>query len=572
MSAVQSVTARSTGVLMIEDDPSDAYLVGHALEDICPGQFAVAHARSLEEGLPQLSDQHFDVALLDLSLPGLSELEALKQLRYASPQLPIVILSGHNNEALARSAMQQGAQDYLVKEQADGQLIKRAITYAIERKRFEDNLTVLANFDLLTGLVNRSLFESRLEMALARSRRSGETPAVFFLDLNQFKPVNDRLGHAAGDALLKGVAGRLTQALRECDTVARFGGDEFAVLIENMEEPRSLAVIAQKIIDRLQVPFTLAEGEATIGVSIGIAVYQPGLTLPQLLKQADEAMYRAKQHPKSNYQFHTEALHRQTGERLRLEDELHQAIQQGAPGLCLYYQPKINLADGRPTGAEALIRWNHPSRGLLLPGEFLPLMPPALIGTLDRFVLETVCRDIQCWHAAGLSPLPVSGHIANHQWERREYIESLADVLKQAGLAPGSLAFEIEENAVLRYGDRAMEAIKQARTMGIGIHLDNFGAELSSLTLLARCPLDVIKIDRSLSGGCDHHEQHFPLLKALVMLGHELGMTLVAEGVETDAQQQALTALACDQAQGLMISRPLPRPEFFQWLGNRPAG
>lgn len=568
MSRAQANALRSTEVLMIEDDPSDAYLVGNALDNLCPGEFALAHARSLEEGLPQLSGQRFDVALLDLSLPGLSELDALKQLRHASPQLPIVILSGHNNERLALSAMQQGAQDYLVKEQADGHLIKRAITYAIERKRFEDNLTMLANYDLLTGLANRCLFESRVEMALTRARRSGETPAVFFLDLNHFKAVNDRLGHAAGDALLKGVAMRLQRTLRQCDTVARFGGDEFAVLLEGMTDARNLAMVAQKIIGQLHTPFALEEGEASVGVSIGIATFQPDIGLVQLLKQADIAMYRAKQQPDSNYQFYTETLHRQASERLRLEDEFQHAIRSHTPSLCLYYQPKLDLKSGRLAGAEALIRWDHPTRGLLLPGEFLPLIPLAMTGELDRFVLETVCRDLQCWHAAGMVPVQVSVHLSNHCWEDEANIAALADILKKSGLWPQSLAFEIEEDVLLQQKNDALASIARAHEAGVAIHLDNFGAAWSSLTLLARCPLDTIKIDRRLTGEIDHKEQA-SLLRALITLGHELGMTLVAEGVETASQQRALAEMSCDQAQGMVISRPLPAPEFFQWLAGR---
>lgn len=287
-------------LLLIEDDASDAALVQHGLNGTCPGEFHIHHANSLEAALPKLSTHHFDVALLDLSLPASSDLEALKNLHNAAPPLPVVILTGRDDEALALSSLQCGAQDYLVKERAGGEEIKRAIRYAIERKRFEDNLVKLANYDALTGLINRSLFESRLTLALARVRRSGHAVAVLFLDLDGFKQVNDQFGHEAGDQLLKGVAERLVHSLRESDTIARFGGDEFAVLIEGDIEQHHCAVVAQRIIDALG-----SGPAAAVGASIGIALGNGDDRGECLLKQADEAMYHAKATGKNHFRFYT---------------------------------------------------------------------------------------------------------------------------------------------------------------------------------------------------------------------------------------------------------------------------
>ncbi len=567
MTPVQIVPMRPTDILLIEDDASDAYLLSHALESTCTGEFGVTPASSVEAALPLMSLQRFDVALLDLSLPGSSGLEALQQLRHAAPPLPIVILTGFDDEALALSALQHGAQDYLVKEQADGQLIKRAIRYAIERKRFEDNLTVLANFDALTGLANRSLFESRLEMALARARRSGETPALFFIDLNGFKSINDRLGHKAGDALLKGVAGRLKRTVREYDTVARFGGDEFAVLLEGAMEPRGCAIVARKMLDAMHTPFTLEKGEETVGLSLGIAIAASDTPSEQLLKQADIAMYRAKQKPKSSYQFYTENLHRETALRLQMEQELAHALRH-RESLCLYYQPKLELKSGRLAGAEALIRWQHPERGLLLPEQFLPLLPPGLGTELDVFVLEMACADTRRWQAMGLEPVQISIHISNIGGEQ-DSIDALLAVLDRAGLSSRTIAMEIEESALLHDEGGSVRRLARVRDAGVELHLDNFGSGTSSLRLLARCPLDAVKIDRRLTSILDVEERETAMLRSLINLGHTFDMKVIAEGVESSAQQTALRAMECDQMQGYLIARPLSEPEFSRWLSQQ---
>jgi len=567
MTDVKVMRLRPLNVLLIEDDDSDIFLVQDALNAFCPGEFSVTPVRSLEEALPMLA-QPFDVALLDWSLPGSAGMEALKSLSQASPQLAIVMLTGHNDEAQALGSLQCGAQDYLVKENADGPLIKRAIRYAIERKHFEENLTMLANYDALTGLTNRSLFESRLDMALARARRSGESPAVLFIDLNDFKEVNDRFGHECGDALLKDVATRLTKTLRECDTIARFGGDEFSVLLEGAGSPRKSAIVAQKMIDALTPPFAVRGQEITIGVSIGIAIGTPEMTAEEIVKQADSAMYRAKTNGKSSYQFHTEHMQAETIQRIQMEQDLACVIREKKE-LCLFYQPKLDLATGQLVGAEALLRWDHPERGILAPPEFLPLLQPSMAIELDQWVLETVCRDIQCWQMAGLKSTQVSIHLSGRRWEDPGTAEALLAVLHHAGLHPGCLAVEVDESALLQYGGDGFNVLSRVRETGIEVHLDNFGSEMSSLKLLTRCPLDAIKIDRRLTAEMDGKEQHAILMRALISLGHQLGMKVVAEGVETEQQQQALLGMACDQIQGFVISKPLPAQDFFSWLGNR---
>lgn len=567
MSTARIIPMRPISVLLVEDDASDAYLVQNGLNGVYPGEFGVVHTCSLEEALPPLGAWHFDVALLDLSLPGSSDIEALTNLRHRAPKLPVVILTGHDNEDLALMAIKHGAQDYLVKEHADGHLVKRAIRYAIERKHVEDNLTMLANYDGLTGLANRSLFESRVEMALMRARRIHEKFAVFFLDLDLFKSINDRLGHDSGDALLKGVATRLALCLRECDMVARFGGDEFAILLEGAVQPRSCAIVAQKIIDALKARFILDGKEIAIDISIGIVVARPEETFETVLKHADAAMYRAKAIGGSNYQFYTEHMHRETVTRLKLEQDLTMAIRNRQP-LCLYYQPRIDTVSGMMVGAEALIRWDHPSNGLMLAADFLPFLSPKLTLELDLWVLEMVCRDIRSWRAAGLESGQISVHLSNRQWHDQATLDGLLAVVEKAGLPTRCLALEMDESTIRHY-DGNLNIVSHLRDTGFDIHLDNFGVDVASLKLLAHCPLAAIRIDRSLIHAIGQKAQHNALIGALVSLAHQFGMKVVAEGVETHEQKAALAAMNCDQIQGFIISRPLAAEDFFNWMANR---
>lgn len=411
--AARSVPSPAVKVLLVEDDDSDAFLVQDALDGVCPGAFDVSHMASLEASLPQVDA--FAIMLLDFSLPGISGLEALAKVRAAAPRMPVVVLTGYDDEHLAMRAMQHGAQDYLVKERFDGAAIKRALTYSIERKNFEQALSQMANTDLLTGLMSRNFFEQCLRMAMARIRRSGAQLAVCFLDLDGFKAINDRLGHAAADALLKESAKRLRGCLRESDAIARFGGDEFAMLLEGVSTPRDCAIIARKMIDTLAEPFLLPEGEVTVGVSIGIAFGKPHESENQLLRHADAAMYRAKVKLGSNFQFYTALMDRQTSDRIQLEQELIDAM--GKDGeLLLYYQPKLDIETGELVGTEALIRWDHPKRGLLAPASFIPLISgTSAAEALDAWVMETVCRDMRCWQAAGMKPVQVSMHLSDRQ-------------------------------------------------------------------------------------------------------------------------------------------------------------
>jgi diguanylate cyclase (GGDEF)-like protein len=552
---------RTTSVLLIEDNESDIFVIENALHTTFPDEFKLTLARSVEEAVPMLT-QAFDVAILDWSLPGPSGLEALKILTKLAPKLAIVVLTGNDNETDAFIALKQGAQDYLTKEHVDQHLIKRSIRYAIERKYFEGNLITMANYDALTGLANRSLFESRLDMALARSRRSGEPVGTLFLDLNGFKQVNDTFGHENGDTLLKEVGARLIKTLRECDTVARFGGDEFAVLIEDAASPQHYAIVAQKIIDALTPPFILNGTNVEIGISIGIAIGTLNMEADTLMKQADEAMYRAKECGTSNYQFYNNDINSETLEKMQMEHELTISIRRKA-GLCLLYQPKLETS-GQLVGAEVLLRWDHPRRGTLAPADFLHLLVPAMAIELDQWVLETVCRDICCWQMAGLKPTQISLTVSNQRWENTDTTEILLNVIRRSGLTIDGMSVMIDDMAMRHYGSAEYDVLSRLRETNLEIRLSDSEGEVSSLRLRTRCPLDAAKIDHA---SADHKGQHPAMVNALVALGENLGSRTL--GGDIAKQKEIAQGTDSGQAEDVIISKPLSAPEFFHWLGNR---
>lgn len=566
MQNLRVVPFRPVSTLLVEDDPSDAFLIQHSLENTCNDAFVIKHVSTMKEAMDLLHSEHFDVVLLDLSLPGYAQLEALANVQTLAPRLPVIILTGNNDENLALSAMKQGAQDYLIKDDYDGAKIKRAIRYAIERKQCEENLAVLANYDALTGLANRSLFESRLEMSLARSRRSGEPLAVFFLDLDHFKQVNDSLGHDAGDMLLKDASARLKQCLREYDTACRFGGDEFAVLIEGMADPRNCAIVAQKIMDALTHPFSLDAREARIGVSIGIAISAPDVSVERILRHADTAMYRAKSIPRSNFQFYTPHIQQEALERLQLEQDLGHALSQVGQ-LSLFYQPKLEVMTGKLIGAEALIRWLHPEKGVLRPEEFIPVVRGTSIAPLlDEWVIRTVGRDMQDWKNANLPPLKVSIHLAQEQWHDMRMLDSLLDTLQEMKVPPEYLAIELEESAILPFYISDIDIVSRVRATGLEVHLDNFGADATSLRVVTQFTFDMMKIDRYLIRNIHLREREAVLVRTLIEFGHRLNMRVIAEGVEHNEQKEILAAMGCDFLQGEAIAPPLRADTFFYWI------
>jgi len=429
-------------------------------------------------------------------------------------------------------------------------------------KHAQARLDYQAHHDPLTGLPNRTLFESRLLAALNSQQENGGQGAVLFLDLDRFKHINDSLGHPVGDLLLKGIAVRLREQLRDIDTVARLGGDEFIILLPGLQQPSDAEHIAQKLLNCFTAPFQAGEHEFFISASIGTSLYpQDGCDVATLVKNADAAMYRSKAKGRNRVEKYTRDLTAQASERVALEHELRRAIERNE--LSLSFQPKISLVDNRLVGAEALIRWYHPTFGDVPPEHFIPLAEEnGMILQIGDWVLERACRQLCEWNSTYESLGPLSVNLAGAQLRQPNLLGRIEQLLREHQLKPDLLQLEITENFIMSQAEEALTVLHQLKKLGVQLAIDDFGTGYSSLSYLKRLPLDILKIDQSFVRGLPDDPHDVAIVRAIIALGRSMQFTIIAEGVETLAQQQFLTEEGCEQIQGYIVSLPLCAEEF----------
>jgi diguanylate cyclase (GGDEF)-like protein len=436
--------------------------------------------------------------------------------------------------------------------------------FITECQRNEQRIEHLAYYDALTDLPNRTLLAQRAELALALAARRREELAVLFLDLDRFKEINDSLGHTEGDQLLVQVAQRLRESVREVDTVCRLGGDEFVLLLPEagLEGARK---VADKVLALFRQPFIVASHRLHTTLSIGIALYpHDGANFDELLKNADTALYRAKEEGRNTRVFYAREMNMASVARLMLEMELRQAIEDGQ--LWAYYQPKLRLADGALIGAEALVRWQHPERGLIPPNHFIPVAEASdLIVVLGDWMLAEVCRQLAAWRDAGLPPLSVAVNLAARHFREPGLVGCIVELLAVHELPPQALELELTESTLIETGLPTMDALQALKRLGVGLAIDDFGTGYSSLGYLKRLPITALKIDQSFVRDLVSNPDDRTLARTIVALGHGLGLKVVAEGVETEQQRRILLEQGCDLAQGYLFSRPLPAEDFVAW-------
>jgi diguanylate cyclase (GGDEF)-like protein/PAS domain S-box-containing protein len=426
-----------------------------------------------------------------------------------------------------------------------------------ERKHAAERLDYLAHYDALTGLPNRALLNDRLRQTTIAAGRHERVVTVMFLDLDRFKTINDTLGHDVGDLVLRTVADRLAACVREGDTVARLGGDEYAIILADMAQSRDAMGIAQKILDRVREPISLAGHELVISASIGITLYPADdARIEHLLKNADTAMYRAKEQGRNTYQFYTADMNAEAVLRLTLETDLRRALEHGE--FLLHYQPQIDLKSGALIGMEALIRWRHPGERLVPPATFIPLAEDTgLIVPIGQWVMRTACAQNKAWQDAGLPALRVSVNVSARQFRQKSFPETVAAILRETGLGPAYLELEVTESLMMDHVEAAIMTLKEFHGMGIKLSIDDFGTGYSSLSYLRRFPIDSIKIDRSFIGSLATDSDQTAIVVAMISLAHTLRLRVVAEGVETAGQAAFLCEHGCDEGQGYLFSKPL---------------
>jgi diguanylate cyclase (GGDEF)-like protein/PAS domain S-box-containing protein len=435
-----------------------------------------------------------------------------------------------------------------------------------QNKQAQEKLNHLAYHDALTDLPNQVLFKDRLKQAIAYSRRSDQTHAVLLLNLDRFKTVNDSLGYTAGDRLLQSVAQRLTSCVRESDTVARFGSDEFAILLTQIARPQDAANAARAIKEVLDQAFIFDEQEVFISTSIGISLYpHDDRDTAGLLKSAGAALQRAKVEGGNNYQFYTAGGTTRALKQLVLESNLRGALDRSE--FVVHYQPQVTIPDFHLVGMEALVRWRHPSLGLLYPSEFVPLAEDSgLILALGEWVMRDACLQNKAWQDAGLAPMRLSVNFSARQFQQPSFISSVAEILKETNLDPRWLEFEITESSIMKEPEQAIEKLHELKLMGIRVAIDDFGTGYSSLNYLKRFPIDTLKIDKTFVADVCKDPHDTAIVRAIITLGHALDLTVIAEGVETQEQLKYLSSLGCDVVQGFLFSKSLPAPVFEELL------
>jgi len=559
-------TRETVRVLHIEDEPTEALLLREMLDEDASLRFVVKAVARLRDGLAALQRESFDVVLLDLSLPDATDLGGVQQMALAATGIPVIVFTGLANDSSAIQSMQCGAQDYLVKSQTDAELLVRAIRYAIERKRADEQMAWLARHDPLTGLANRNTFREVLAHAISRAHRDGSRVALLFVDLDHFKSVNDTLGHEVGDRLLQAVAGRLKGAVRDSDTVARLGGDEFTVILEALDDPSAATRVAEKIRECLSRPIKLGEADACVTPSIGVAVYPDSATdIDTLLRVADSAMYQVKNTGRNSVHHSgdqgREGRHRSHAMGLQLAHALER------DEFKVQYQPKVELSTGRIIGAEALLRWYSGDLGLVGPGDFIPLAEQSgQIHRIGEFILRQACLQSAQWRRHGLPPIPVAVNVSAKQLCGCDFPTLVGRVLDDSALHPDGLEIEITESVLISDVLACRDMLERLKNMGVRVGVDDFGTGYSSLANLKRLPLDVLKIDKSFIRDLVDSADDAAIVEAIIALGRSLRLDVVAEGVETVGQRDFLHARGCRCAQGFLYCAALDAHGFAELL------
>ena len=684
-------------VLLIEDNPGDARLLREMLNEQGPPNIELTHMEYMRDAEKYLVDHAFDIIMLDLGLPDAQGLEAVRRAHASAPRVPLVVLSGMDDESMALQALQEGAQDYLMKGQIEPRELLRAMRYAIERKIIEETLfaekeraqvtldsigdavvctdlsgkitflnfvaeamtglslqgavgepvaealriidatgreAVLnslgravgkdlsghlplncilirndgleiaiegstslirnrerqaagavivfrdvsaarvmtdqmihaAEHDGLTGLPNRWLLNDRIGQAIARAQRYAHRVAVLYLDLDGFKHINDSLGHPVGDKLLQSVARRLVDCIRAPDTVSRQGGDEFVLLLTEVDRPEGAASAAGRVLRALSESHSIDRHDLHVTTSVGISFYpDDGLNAETLIKNADTAMYQAKGNGRQGYQFFEPIMNARAVERQAIEEGLRRALEQHE--FLLYYQPRIDLKTGAITGVEALIRWTHPTRGPVSPAEFIPVAEDCgLILPIGDWVLREACAQARAWRDAGLPAMAMAVNVSAMQFRNNNFVEGLFAILSETGMDPRLLEVELTESVLMTRPEFMASILRTLRERGIRVAIDDFGTGYSSLSYLRKFPIDSLKIDQSFVREIASSPEATAILSAIISMAQSLKLRVVAEGVETHQELAFLQAHQCDEAQGYYLSRPVLPQQFARLL------
>jgi diguanylate cyclase (GGDEF)-like protein len=562
-------------ILLIDDDAQESHLLREMIETALGSHYEVTVTARVEEGLQLLRDGDFAAVLLDLSLEQSQGIDTLAPARVAAATVPFIVLGNEDDERLALRAHRYGAQDYLVKSHCDTRLLARTVRHALERHRILLDLALarrrehhLATHDSLTGLPNRLALMDQVRRSLAYAARTKSQVALLFLDLDRFKNINDSLGHATGDELLRIVSQRLEGLLRKSDMVARLGGDEFIIMLQGVKHDYDPARVAQKITNAMTVPCVLDGKEYRVPISIGIAIYpEDGNSAEILLRNADTAMYQAKREGTSHFSYYSEQMNQVVSKRLDIENGLQEALERNA--LRVHFQPQVDVARGIVTAAEALLRWTHSERGVMSPSEFVPLAEEAgLMTPIGEWVLRAACEQAVSWPPQAGHKLRVCVNVSTRQLREESFPDTVARILRETNLAPSRLELEITEHSVLQEVGATLATVRFLRNLGVRVVIDDFGTGYSALSALKRLPVDGIKIDRFFVSNIVTDRADATITGGLIAIARALDLSVTAEGVETREQLELIRSMGCQRMQGYLFAKPMPADELAVGLSG----
>jgi diguanylate cyclase (GGDEF)-like protein len=542
-------------VLVVDDDPAIRLVIRHAMQQ---NGYHVIEASNGLEAVQFSIRQIPDLILMDAVMPEMDGFRATQEIRKieACDDTPILMATSLDDDDSISRAFNVGACDYITKP-FNWSVLKHRVHRMLQAANAQRRIQHLAYHDALTGLPNRMLFMDRIDQAISRAQREDGQFALLFIDIDHFKVINDSMGHDAGDQLLNLISARLREVLRKSDTVARLGGDEFTVIIEYLQHPDDVIQITKNILSALDLPAEVNGKEVYVGGSIGIAMYpQDGDNFGVLLKNADTAMYKAKELGRNTFQFYASEMSHKAMQRLELENQIRTALKEDQ--FEVYYQPKVDLQNNKCIGVEALVRWNHPQQGFISPDDFVPLAEEiGLITQLDEWVMKTACVQFMQWKQQGYPLDNLSVNISSRHFKEGNLIEYCTTLLEMTGIAPEQLEIELTESALVDNHANAKYILDKLHTMGLRIALDDFGTGYASMAYLKEFPFDTVKIDRSFIRDIPRDHEDAAIVTAMIQLSQALRLNIVAEGIETDQQRQFLYDNACSYGQGYLWSRPV---------------
>ena len=559
-------------ILIADDEPGIRDLLHLSLCE----SYDCTEVCSAEEALARLRAENFDLILSDITMGGISGLEMVPLARECAPDTVVLMMSGKQTIDSAIQAMRAGAFDYIVKP-FDLLHVEAAVSRALEHRalletkrlyerHLEEKVNYLSLYDALTGLPNQNFFKSSCERELSAARNGGRKLAAIFLSVDRFKKIYETLGHEAGDKLLREIGSRLTNCVREDDTLAYFGGDEFALLLRQVSGAQSAVKLVGRVLEALKPAFNLDGQELFVSASLGISLSpDDGADGQTILKNAAAALDRAKQQGGGHFQFYTADMNATALKRLSLENDLHRALEHKE--FVVHYQPQVSAETGRLTGMEALVRWQHPELGLVSPADFIPLAEETgLIVPLGDWVLRTACAQNRAWQEAGFAPVQVAVNFSPRQFQQPELVEQVRRALGETGLDPSYLDLELTESSIMKDAELTIRTLHQLKETGVRVCIDDFGTGYSSLSYLKRFPIDILKIDISFVRNSTTDPKDAAIVEAIITLAHSLNLKVIAEGVETEEQLKFLRSLGCDEVQGYLFGTPLPTEALRQIL------